>query len=190
MVWSLPACMAINFNHTIVWARDSEASATFLAQILGLPAPKRWGPFQVVKTDNATNLDFINADGEIAPQHNAFLVSETEFDEIFGRVRERSLPYWADPTQTQAGEINYHYLTRFEAAKTDPHSPGKYRVNGVLMNTPGFREAFACKGGHSDGSSHDVPRLVGHHYRSAQLLKPRAFRAPCLLGIISGNSIR
>jgi hypothetical protein len=88
--------MAINFNHTIVWARDSEASATFLAQILGrrrdrptaqcfprLPAPKRWGPFQVVKTDNATNLDFMNA-------------SETEFDEIFGRVRERSLPYWAD----------------------------------------------------------------------------------------------
>ena len=35
MVWSLPACMAINFNHTIVWARDSEASATFLAQLLG-----------------------------------------------------------------------------------------------------------------------------------------------------------
>ena len=94
--------MAIKFNHTIVWARDSEASATFLSQILGLPAPRRWGPFLVVTTDNGTNLDFMNADGEITPQHYAFLVSELEFDKIFGRVRERSLPYWADPAQTQA----------------------------------------------------------------------------------------
>ena len=33
---------------------------------------------------------------------------ETEFDEIFGRIQERSLPYWADPAQTQADEINHH----------------------------------------------------------------------------------
>ena len=39
--------MAINFNHTIVGARDSEASATFLTEILGLAAPRRWGPFLV-----------------------------------------------------------------------------------------------------------------------------------------------
>jgi hypothetical protein len=77
--------MAIDFNHTIVWARDSEASATFLAEILGLPAPKRWGPFLVVTTGNGVNVDFMNAAGEIAPQHYAFLVSESEFDEIFGR---------------------------------------------------------------------------------------------------------
>jgi extradiol dioxygenase family protein len=50
----------------------------------------------------------MNADGEIAPQHYAFLVDEKKFDEIFARVRERSLPYWADPAQTQTGEINYH----------------------------------------------------------------------------------
>ena len=96
------------FNHTIVWARDSEASATFLAQILGLPAPARWGPFLVVATHNGVNVDFMNADGEITPQHYAFLVTESEFDEIFDRVHERSLPYWADPSQTQAGEINHH----------------------------------------------------------------------------------
>jgi catechol 2,3-dioxygenase-like lactoylglutathione lyase family enzyme len=100
--------MAIDFNHTIVWARDSEASATFLSQILGLPAPRRFGPFLVVTTANDADLDFMNADGEIAPQHYAFLVSESEFDKIFVRVRKRSLPYWADPARTQVNEINHH----------------------------------------------------------------------------------
>jgi predicted metalloendopeptidase len=31
-----------------------------------------------------------------------------------------------------------------EDAKTDEHAPGKYRVNGVLMNMLPFRQAFAC----------------------------------------------
>ena len=35
--------MAIHFNHTILPARDSKASADFLAEMLGLPAPRRWG---------------------------------------------------------------------------------------------------------------------------------------------------
>lgn len=99
--------MAVHFNHTILSARDSQASAAFLAEMLGLPAPTRWGPFQVVKTENGANLDYMDVEGEITPQHYAFLVSESEFDEIFGRIQERKLPYWADPGQTQRGEINH-----------------------------------------------------------------------------------
>jgi putative endopeptidase len=30
-------------------------------------------------------------------------------------------------------------------ALTDPHSPGEFRVNGVLENLPEFRQAFSCK---------------------------------------------
>ena len=100
--------MAVNFNHTIVSARDSAKSAAFLAEILSLPAPKRWGPFLMVTTDNGANIDFMDTDESITPQHYAFLVSESEFDEIFGRIRDRKLTYWADPGQTKANEINRH----------------------------------------------------------------------------------
>ena len=100
--------MAIDFNHTIVSARDSKASAEFLAEMLGLPAPRKWGSFQIVTTENGANIDFMNTEGEITAQHYAFLVSEPEFDQIFGRIRKRSLPYWADPVQERSGEINHH----------------------------------------------------------------------------------
>lgn len=30
-------------------------------------------------------------------------------------------------------------------AKTDPHSPGEYRVNGVVVNSAEFQKAFGCK---------------------------------------------
>jgi putative endopeptidase len=32
-------------------------------------------------------------------------------------------------------------------AMTDPHSPSRYRINGVVVNMPEFAEAFSCKPG-------------------------------------------
>ncbi|MFG6447834.1 M13 family metallopeptidase [Roseateles sp. BYS180W] len=32
-------------------------------------------------------------------------------------------------------------------AKTNPHSPGRYRINGVVVNMPEFQKAFGCKAG-------------------------------------------
>src|SRR5271167_415087 len=98
--------MEVEFNHTIIWARDSKASARFLAEILGLPAPVKWGSFEVVMMMNRVSLDFMDRKDEIHSRHFAFLVSEIEFDEIFGRIRERGLSYWADPARSKVGEIN------------------------------------------------------------------------------------
>jgi len=98
--------MPVQLNHTIVRVRDKQESATFLAEILGLPAPTSFGPFLVVQVDNDVSLDFIDDHGPADPQHYAFLVGETEFDEIFGRIRERDLRYWADPSKHTPGRIN------------------------------------------------------------------------------------
>jgi len=97
--------MAVQLNHTIVAARDKMESATFLTEMLGLPAPVAAGPFVAVQIGD-TALDFRDRKGEYATQHYAFLVSEAEFEEIFGRIRDRGLTYWADPMRKQAGETN------------------------------------------------------------------------------------
>ena len=93
-------------DHTIVAANDHRASAEFLADVLGLPAPVTLGHFAVVRVAEVTTLDFVEHDGPVTPQHYAFLVTEAEFDEIFGRITKRNLPYWSDPMRDDAGRIN------------------------------------------------------------------------------------
>lgn len=102
--------MPVQLNHTIVNARDNRASATFLSEMLGVPAPEPFGPFMVVEVDNGVSLDFIKVqpDQEITPQHYAFLVSEEEFDEIWGRIKDRGLQFYADPHRNEPGDINHH----------------------------------------------------------------------------------
>ncbi|MCL4766483.1 MAG: VOC family protein [Hyphomicrobiaceae bacterium] len=98
--------MAVSFNHTIIQSSDKEGSAQFLSEILGLPEPGTFGPFAVVQVGE-TSLDFARTDETISPRHFAFLASEPEFDEIFERIRSRSLPYWADPYRKEPGKINH-----------------------------------------------------------------------------------
>ena len=98
--------MTVALNHTIVSATDKQESATFFAEVLGVAPPTPFGPFLVVTLDNGVSLDFLDDDGHVHPQHYAFLVTETAFDEIHGRIRARGLPFWADPGQTRLGEIN------------------------------------------------------------------------------------
>ena len=77
--------MTVKLNHTIVHARDKRASARFYAEVFGFAEPVAFGPFLDVQTANEVTLAFLETDEEIQVQHYAFLVSEQEFDRIFGR---------------------------------------------------------------------------------------------------------
>lgn len=98
--------MSIELNHTIIYAKNKQESAAFLADILGLAEPEPFGPFLVVKSANGVSLDFMTHSGSIDAQHYAFLAAEAEFDAAFERIKERGLDYWADPAKKRPGEIN------------------------------------------------------------------------------------
>jgi catechol 2,3-dioxygenase-like lactoylglutathione lyase family enzyme len=100
--------MAVKLNHTIVNVRDKRESANFFAEIFGLSKPKPFGPFLSLEVANEVTLDFCDADYEVEKQHYAFLVSEAEFDQIFGRLQARGLDYWADPRKSEKARINHH----------------------------------------------------------------------------------
>lgn len=103
--------MAITFNHTIVAAKDREESAGFLTELFGLPSAREFGPFLAVELNHGVSLDYAQAEAgeEIRPQHYAFLVSEDEFDAIYGRIVERGVQHWADPRASRPGEINHNH---------------------------------------------------------------------------------
>ncbi|MFE0536083.1 VOC family protein [Streptomyces nigra] len=98
--------MTVRLDHTIVAAHDKQASARFLADVLGLEVGPHYGPFVPVRIPNGVTLDFLDSPGAVTPQHYAFLVSEDEFDAIFARIRQAGLTYWADPHHRRPGEIN------------------------------------------------------------------------------------
>jgi catechol 2,3-dioxygenase-like lactoylglutathione lyase family enzyme len=100
--------LSAQLNHTFVWCRDKQKSATFLTEVLGLPTPTRFGSMLVVQLNNAVSLDFREKEGEISSHHYAFLVSEDEFDQVLARFHERGIQHWAEPEKQRPGEVYRH----------------------------------------------------------------------------------
>jgi extradiol dioxygenase family protein len=100
--------MSIKFNHTIIAAKDKKQSATWLTELFSLPDPEPFGHFLAVAVANDVSLDYaeVGSGEEIRPQHYAFLVSEDDFDSIYGKIRDRGIEHWADPRRSRPGEIN------------------------------------------------------------------------------------
>ena len=95
-------------NHVIVWADDRRAAAAFFADVMGMGAPTEFGHFSQVETGNGVTLDFADSPRRSGGMHLAFTVTERQFDEIFGRVTAKELPFWADPRRSQPGMINHN----------------------------------------------------------------------------------
>ena len=92
--------MSISFNHTIVAApRIVGSQRTTSPTSSACPAAKEFGPFLVVSIEHGASLDFAQTaeHQEIRPQHYVFLVTEPEFDEIYGRIPQRGRRHRADP---------------------------------------------------------------------------------------------
>jgi hypothetical protein len=77
--------MAVELNHIIVPAHNPQASAQFLAGILGLPADPPVAHFTPVTLANGVSLHFDQYD-HVDEHHYAFQLSDEAFQAAFGRI--------------------------------------------------------------------------------------------------------
>ncbi len=122
--------MSVSLNHAIVFAEDKEESAAFFTGLFGLPEAASWGPFRIVELDNHGSILFAEPGVEIQPQHLALLVSEEDFDGIYGRIVEGGLEHWADPRKSTPGAFNTNHGGRV----VDVHAPAGHNLE-VLTRT-------------------------------------------------------
>jgi catechol 2,3-dioxygenase-like lactoylglutathione lyase family enzyme len=99
--------MSIELNHTIVAARDPQASAQFLAGILGLQVDPPLSHFTPITLANQVTLDYDQSRDTIQSCHYAFMASDEEFDAAFARIQDAGIPFYADPACQKAGQT-YH----------------------------------------------------------------------------------
>jgi catechol 2,3-dioxygenase-like lactoylglutathione lyase family enzyme len=97
--------MAIVLDHTIVPARDKDASARFFAQIFDLPYSGASGHFAPVRVNDALTFDFDNRD-TFESHHYAFHISDAEFDAILARLQAAGRQYGSGPNSPRDGQIN------------------------------------------------------------------------------------
>ena len=97
--------MPIVLNHTIVPSRDKEGSARFFVRIFGLSGVEPNPPFAQVRVNGDLSFDWGTSEG-FESHHYAFLVSDQEFDEIFGRLKSDNVLYGSGPHSAADGEIN------------------------------------------------------------------------------------
>ena len=99
--------MSVELDHTIVPARDKKAAAELLAFILNTPwAESGVGSFCPVFVNQGLTLDFDQVEGNFPVHHHCFRVSESDFDSIFARIKDRQIEYRSTPHGAVDMQIN------------------------------------------------------------------------------------
>jgi catechol 2,3-dioxygenase-like lactoylglutathione lyase family enzyme len=96
--------MPIVLDHTIVPAKDKQASAKFFAEIFGLTVKPGEGHFAQVQVNESLTLDFAD-ESEPQSHHYAFHISQAEFEAIFDRVKAKGLSYGSAPYNHADGQV-------------------------------------------------------------------------------------
>jgi hypothetical protein len=99
----------VEFNHLIIFAKDKQGSALFLAELFGLPEPVTSGFFTAVEFSNNVTFQYAEFAQEFTVQHYAFLVSESNFDSILNKISERKIEFWADPRKQMPNQFNTNH---------------------------------------------------------------------------------
>ena len=97
--------MSIVLDHTIVPARDKEASARFFAEMLGLEYTGTHGHFAPVHVNDSLTFDF-DTRSSFESHHYAFYISDQEFDAILARVEAAGRTFGSGPMTPTDGQIN------------------------------------------------------------------------------------
>lgn len=102
--------MSIQLDHVIVSARDRDASAALLADLLGVPhGVARLGPFHEVYVNDGLTLDFIATDEAFPVEHFCFRVSEEDFDAILARLQAKGIAYRSNVRGPDDRKVNTDY---------------------------------------------------------------------------------
>jgi hypothetical protein len=101
----------IELDHQIVPARDRQAAAQRLADVLGVPwaAQAAAGPFSAVYVSDSLTLDFDTHDaqhGALPVLHYCFRVDEATFDAIVSRLHALGIASRSMPHGPADGRIN------------------------------------------------------------------------------------
>lgn len=101
--------MTLRLEHVLIPARDQQAGARFLADLLDLEVTgeSSGSPdahFAVVRVGDIT-LDYATM-MEFDPHHYAFATDDETFDAVLGRAQNAGLEYSADPRHERPGTLN------------------------------------------------------------------------------------